>query len=77
MGIPPLRCLGEFVDDVLRRGPVRISHTEIDDILSARPSCSLQLIDNVEYVGGQASDSGKFVHEQCLICSSCDLTDEA
>jgi len=66
MRIAALCCLGQFIDDMLWRWPVRISHTKIDDILTTRSSGSLQLIDNVEDIGRQAFDSGEFVHERFL-----------
>jgi len=63
MCIASLRCLGQFIDNMLRRRPVRIAHTKIDDIFTTRSSSRLQLIDNIEDIGRQAFDSGKFVHE--------------
>ena len=62
MRIRALGRFGQFVDDMLRCRPVRISHTEINDILATRSSSRLQLIDNIEDIGRQAFDSVKFVH---------------
>jgi hypothetical protein len=31
------RDLGQLVDDMFRRGAIRIAHAEVDDVLAARP----------------------------------------
>ncbi len=66
MGIRSLCCLAQLIDNMLRRRSVRIAHTKIDNIFTTRSSSRLQLVDNIEDVGWQAFDSGKFVHEQAL-----------
>ena len=42
---------GKLVDDVLRRGAVRIAHAEVDDVLTARSCRGLHRIHFSEDVG--------------------------
>src|SRR5205807_1224753 len=58
----PLRSLRQLVHDVFGCGSVRVAHTEIDDVVAAFARCSLELADNVEHIGRQTADSGKFSH---------------
>ena len=51
----------QLIDDMLRRGLIRIPHAEIDDVLSPRPRLCLQLIDDIEDVGRKAFDLAEFV----------------
>ena len=51
MGISPLHCFHQFIDNVLRGWLIRIPHTKIDDVLPARARFPLQLIRNAEDVG--------------------------
>jgi hypothetical protein len=45
-------------------GLVRITHTEVDDVLSRRPRLLLEVTDNIEYVWRQALNTPKlFVHD--------------
>ena len=62
MCIVALGSFGQFIDNVLRRWLIRISHTKIDDIFSPRTGSRLQLIDNIEDIRRQTFDSGKIVH---------------
>ena len=61
VGVATLGRLDQFIDDVLGGRPVGIAHAEIDDVLPARAGLGLQLIDDVEHIGGEALDSGEFV----------------
>ncbi len=62
VGVTALCRLDQLVDDVLRRGLVRITHAEIDDILASRARLRLQLIDNIENVRWQPLDAGEFLY---------------
>ena len=62
MCIVTLGCFGQFIDNVLGRWLIRISHTKIDDIFSPRTGSRLQLIDNIEDIRRQTFDSWKIVH---------------
>jgi len=62
MRVAPLRGLHQLVDDVLRRGLVRIAHAEIDDVLAPAPGSGLQLAGDVEYIGREPLDPGELMH---------------
>ena len=56
------RRLDEFVDDVLRRGLVRVAHAQVDDVLSLRPRLRLEVVDDGEDVGRKTLDPVEVVH---------------
>src|SRR5690606_30119085 len=53
----------QLVDDMLRRGAVRIAHRHVDDVLAAPPCGHLEFPGDVEHVGGQALDARKARHD--------------
>jgi uncharacterized protein len=55
-----LRDLNQLVDDVTRRGPVGVAHRQVDDVLARAARRHLQLVGDVEDVGGQALDAREF-----------------
>ena len=65
-GIPVrIVAAGDFaqlVDNVTWRRSVRITHTEVDDILAAPTRLRLQVIDDIENVRWEPFDSRKIVH---------------
>ena len=64
MRILPDRRFDHFVDDMPGRGLVGIAHAKIDDVLSRGSGLCLQLIDDIEYIGWQTTDSVKLFHER-------------
>jgi hypothetical protein len=48
-----LRGFDEFVDDVLRRGAVGVTHAEVDDVFAALAGGSFEFTCDIEYVGGE------------------------
>ena len=54
--------LDQLVDDVLRRGQIRIAHTEIDDVGPAVASLRLEPVDLLEDVRRQALDAIEVRH---------------
>ena len=56
------RHLGQLLDHMRGRRPVRIAHAEIDDVLAARPRRRLHRIDLGEDVGRQAADLVEIGH---------------
>ena len=62
--VTALRTLHQFVDNMCRRGLVRIAHAEIDDVLPRCPGLVFQVTDNVENVGGKTRNAPKLlVHD--------------
>ena len=59
-----LGCLHQFVDDVRRRRQVRISHPEVDNVLSGPPRLHLQLGNDAEDIRRQSFNAFKFTHER-------------
>ena len=66
MCVSPLCRLDQFINDVLRRWLIRITHTEIDNIFPARTRRGFQLVHDVEDIGWKAFDSGKIVFQGAL-----------
>ena len=64
MGIASPGRLDQLVDDMLRRRLVRIPHTEINNVLTTGARRRLQLIDDIENIGGQPLDAGKFFNHR-------------
>ena len=62
MGVTTLGGLNQLVDDVLRRWLIRVTHAEINNILTTCPRRRLQLIDNIKNIRGQPLDAGKFFY---------------
>ncbi len=52
----------ELRDDVRGRGPVRVAHAHVDDVLARMPRRHLQLVGDVEDVRGKALDAGELSH---------------
>ena len=65
VGVLALRHLHQFGNDMRRSRLIRITHTEIDDVFSARPRRRLQFIDDVEDIRRQALDSVEIFHLWC------------
>ena len=57
MGVATLGRFHQLVDDVRRRGLVGITHAEINDVLTRRPSLLLELADNIEHVRREARNA--------------------
>ena len=60
MGIASLRSFNQFVDNMLRRRLVWISHTKINDIFTARALCCLEPGDFGKDIRGQTLDTSEF-----------------
>ena len=76
VGIRALGGLGQLIHNMLRRGLVRITHTKINNILAPLSRLRLQLIDDVEYVGGQAFDSLKIFDQNSYSSARKSLTNK-
>ena len=61
MGITAPCGLHQFVDDMLRRSLVRVTHAEIDDVLTRGPGLLLQVANDIENVGWEAFNPPKLV----------------
>jgi hypothetical protein len=62
VGIRPARRFDQLIEDVPRRGLVRVPHAEIDDVLPALARSSFELGSDIENVGGKTLDAGEFGH---------------
>src|ERR1035437_1329926 len=62
MGRSLLRSLDQFVDDVLWRGAIWITHAEVDDVLAPLARGCLQLTCNVEHIRGQPRQPSELFH---------------
>lgn len=61
--------LGDFdqlVDNVLRCGSIRVAHAKVDNVDACGPLICLEIVDDVENVGGQAFDALEFFHAALL-----------
>ena len=56
-----LRRFDQFVDDVRRRGLIRIAHAEVDDVLAPLTRFKLQGLYLRKYVGGKSFNAVKSV----------------
>ena len=54
MSVAAPGSLYQLVNDMLRRGLIRVAHPEVNDILSRRPGPLLELAYNVKNIGGKA-----------------------
>lgn len=61
MGVAPLHGLGHFVDDMLGRGLIGVTHTKINNIFAPRPRGGFQFPNDVEHIGWQTLDALKIV----------------
>jgi hypothetical protein len=57
-----LRDLNQFVHNVLWRGPIRVTHSEINDVDAIRSLFGFEFIDDIEDVGRQSFDALEFFH---------------
>jgi len=48
------RNLAQLVDDVLRRGLIRVAHAQIDDVLPGQPRGMTHGVDLRDYIGGHS-----------------------
>ena len=53
MRVRPLGGLGEFGNDVRRRGPIGVAHAHVDDVFTTTPRRGPQLGGDVEDVRGK------------------------
>ena len=60
MRIPTLRSFSQFVDNMLWRGLVWISHTKINDIFTPRARCCLEPGNFGKDIRGQTLDTSEF-----------------
>jgi hypothetical protein len=64
-----LRFLGGFcqlVDNVLWRPDIRISHPQIDNILSGMPGIHFDFVNGCKYIGWETIESGESSHKNNL-----------
>ena len=61
MGVAALGGFYQLVDNVCRRGLVRITHAEINDVFPGRTGLLLQVANDVENVRGEALNALKLV----------------
>jgi hypothetical protein len=61
MGIGALCGLDHLVDNMLGRRLVGIAHAEVDNVFATLARLRLQLVDDVEDVGGKPLDAGELV----------------
>jgi hypothetical protein len=54
MGVFALGDSDQFFDDVRRRGAVRVTHAQVDDVFATTTGGHLQLGSDVEYVRGES-----------------------
>ena len=54
--------LDEFLDNMTRRGAIGITHAHINNVLTASTGGHLQFPGNVEHIGGESLDAGKWLH---------------
>src|ERR1700733_2549186 len=59
------RRFNHLVHDVLRRGPIRVAHAEVDDVFSARTSRRLHLAGDVEDIRREAFQPQELLHWPC------------
>ena len=52
MGITALGGLYQFVDNMLRRGLVRVAHAEVDNVFTSGTGLLLQVSNDVENIRG-------------------------
>ena len=64
MGIATFRGFRQLLYDVLRGWLIRVTHAQVDDVLTPRSCFLTHLTDNVENIGGQARNALEIrVHE--------------
>jgi hypothetical protein len=61
MSVFALRSFHEFVHNMPGCGAIGISHPEVNDVLTTPARLSLEFVDDIEDVGRQPLDAGKFV----------------
>jgi hypothetical protein len=61
MGVAATRCLYQFIYNMVRRGLIRVAHTEVDNILSSGASLLLEVSDNVKNVWRQTLYTPKLI----------------
>ena len=54
-----LNSLGQLVDNVRRRGQVRIAHAKVDNVFALRTSILFELVYDIEDIRRQSLDSIK------------------
>ena len=57
MRITALRRFTQFINDMLRRRLIRVTHTEVNNILTARSRSSFQFVNDIEDIGWQTLDA--------------------
>ena len=50
------RGFDQFVEDMLRRGMIRIPHAEVDDVFAGLPSLEFQRLNFIEHIRRQPVD---------------------
>ena len=53
MRVTAAHCISQFVDNMRGRGLIRITHAEIDNVLTTRARSQLQLANDGENIRGQ------------------------
>ena len=69
-----LHRLNHLAYNVVGCGKVRISHAQIDDVISGMAQLHLQFIDHLEDVRGKSFDSSEFFHVHLPRCPRPDDT---
>jgi len=62
MRVLPLGDLHQLVDDVSGRGPIRVAHAHVDDVLATPARSHFQFAGDVEDVRRQPLDPRKLDH---------------
>ena len=60
MGVGPAHGIDQFIDDVRRRGAIRIAHRHVDNVFATAARRQLELGGDIEHIGRQAIDARKF-----------------
>ena len=64
VGVATTHGLDQLFDDMRRGGLVGIAHAEVDNVFTTSPSGHFEFAGDVEDIGRQAGNSGKFVHRR-------------
>ena len=66
MGVPATHCVSQFIDNMRGRWLIRITHPEIDDVLTTRAGDLLELANNIEDVRRQSLNPLKVCIQNCF-----------